>query len=138
MPQFRFVFGPLLIMLAAGAGLVAVRLWAGRGAALGAVAFFLLVRGGLALAVGPILGQTTPHFPLYVAEALVVEAIALAAPALLRRPLAFGLVAGLGIGTVGLAAEWGWTHVWSPIPWSSNLLPEAIVFGLVGGRRRRR
>src|SRR5689334_7576838 len=28
-PQFRFVFGPLLIMLAAGAGLVAVRLWAG-------------------------------------------------------------------------------------------------------------
>lgn len=130
-PQFRFVFGPLLIMLAAGAGLVAVRLWAGRGAALGAVGFFLLVRGGLALAVGPILGQTTPHFPLYVAEALVVEAIALAAPALLRKPLSFGLVAGLGIGTVGLAAEWGWTHVWSPIPWSSNLLPEAIVFGLV-------
>ncbi|MDO8184946.1 hypothetical protein Q5424_04300 [Conexibacter sp. JD483] len=129
-PQFRFVFGPLLIMLAAGAGIVAVRLWAGRGAALGAVGFFLLVRGLLALLVGPVLGETTPHFPLYVAEALVVEAIALAAPTLLRRPLAFGLVSGLGIGTIGLAAEWGWTHVWSPIPWSSNLLPEAIVFGL--------
>ena len=130
-PQFRFVFGPLLIMLAAGAGLVAVRLWAGRGAALGAVAFFVLVRGGLALMVGPVLGQTTPHFPLYVAEALVVEAIALAAPTLLRRPLAFGLVAGLGIGTVGLAAEWGWTHLWAPLPWTTNLLPEAIVFGLL-------
>lgn len=129
-PQFRFVFGPLLIMLAAGAGLVAVRLWAGRGAALAAVAFFVLVRGLLALTVGPILGQTTPHFPLYVAEALVVEAIALAAPALLRRPLAFGLVSGLGIGTIGLAAEWGWTHIWAPLPWTANLLPEAIAFGL--------
>ncbi|MDW5598020.1 hypothetical protein VSS74_26935 [Conexibacter stalactiti] len=128
-PQFRFVFQPLLIMLAAGAGLVAVRLWAGRGAALGAVAFFLVVRGLLALTVGPILGQTTPHFPLFVVEALVVEAIALRAP-LLRKPLAFGLASGIGIGTVGLAAEWGWTHIWMPIPWPSQLLPEAILYGL--------
>lgn len=128
-PQFRFVFGPLLIMLAAGAGLVAVRVWAGRGAALGAVAFFLLVRGLLALLVGPVIGETTPHFPLYVVPALVVEAIALR-PGITRRPLAFGLWSGLGIGTLGLAAEWGWTHVWMPIPWPSELLPEALLFGL--------
>ena len=44
-PQFRFVLQPMLIMLAAGVGLVAVRLWAGRGTALGAVAFFLALRG---------------------------------------------------------------------------------------------
>ena len=73
-PQFRFVFGPILIMVAAGVGLVAARVFAGRGAALGAVAFFLLVRGALALLVGPILGETTPHMPLFVVSALVVEA----------------------------------------------------------------
>ena len=33
-PQFRFVFQPMLIMLAAGIGLVAVRQWGGRGTAL--------------------------------------------------------------------------------------------------------
>lgn len=128
-PQFRFVFQPLLIMLAAGAGLVAVRIWAGRGAALGAVAFFLAIRGLLALLVGPVLGETTPHFPLYLVEALVVEAIALRR-GLVRRPLAFALWAGLGIGTVGLAVEWAWTHVWMPLPWPRELLPEAALFGV--------
>jgi len=128
-PQFRFVFQPLLIMLAAGAGLVAVRIWAGRGAALGAVAVFLAVRGLLALLVGPVIGETTPHFPLYLVEALVVEAVALRR-GLVRRPLAFALWSGLGIATVGLAAEWAWTHVWMPLPWPRTLLPEAVLFGV--------
>ena len=127
-PQFRFVFEPLLIMLSAGVGLVAARLYAGPGAALAAVAFFLAARGLLALLVGPVLGETTPHFPLYVAEALVVELVALRIPA--RRPLAFGLWSGLGIGSVGLAAEWGWSHLWMPLAWPSTLFPEAVVVGL--------
>ena len=87
-PQFRFVFQPMLIMLAAGVGLVAIRQWGGRGAALGAVGFFIVVRGTLAVLVGPVLGETTPHLPLYIVEALVVEAIALRIPR--DRPLAFG------------------------------------------------
>jgi hypothetical protein len=128
-PQFRFVFQPLLIMLAAGAGLVAVRVWAGRGAALGAALFFILIRGFLAILVGPLIGETTPHFPLYVVSALVVEAIALK-PGIVRRPFQFGLWTGVGIGTAGLASEWAWSHLWMPIPWPSTLLPEAIVFGL--------
>jgi hypothetical protein len=124
-PQFRFLFQPLLIALAAGVALVAARLWLGRGAALGAVGFFLVVRGGLALLVGPVLGEATPHFPLYVVEAIVVElAAAWLAP---RRPLAFGLVAGALIGTVGLAAEWAWSHVFMALPWPSALSPEALL-----------
>ena len=127
-PQFRFVFQPILIMLAAGVGLVAARVFAGRGAALGAVAFFLAIRGALALLVGPVLGETTPHMPLFVVEALVVEAIALRVlPS--RRPLAFGLWAGVGIGTVGLASEWAWSHVWMPLPWPSELFPEGALLG---------
>ena len=126
-PQFRFVFQPILIMLAAGVGLVTARMWGGRGAALGAVAFFLLVRGILSVFVGPVFGETTPHMPLYIGEALIVELIALRVST--GRPLAFALWSGLGIGTLGLASEWAWSHTWMPIPWPAELLPEAAVLG---------
>src|SRR3954447_16589166 len=126
-PQFRMIFHPMLIMLAAGVWLVAARIWLGRGAALGAALFWLAMRGLMALLVGPILGEPLPHFPLYVAEALLVEGIAL----FVRRPLPFALASGMAIGTVGLGAEWGWTHVWMVLPWPSGLFPEGLVLGLV-------
>ncbi|HUC07423.1 MAG TPA: hypothetical protein VMR96_04975, partial [Solirubrobacterales bacterium] len=127
-PQFNFLFEPMMIMLAAGVGLVAARLYAGRGAALGAAVFFLVARGVLALLIGPVLGETTPHMPLYIVEALVVEAVALRVSS--DRPLAFGLWSGLGIGTVGLASEWAWSHFWMPIPWPSAAFPEVVLVGL--------
>ncbi len=127
-PQFQLIFQPMLLMAAAGLGLVLARVYAGRGAALGAVAFFIVVRGALSLLVGPLLGQTMPHFPLYIAEALVVEVVALWVST--ARPLRFGLWAGLGIGTVGLAAEWAWSHTWMPLPWPAAMFPEAALLGL--------
>jgi hypothetical protein len=127
-PQFNFLFEPMMIMLAAGIGLVAARLYAGRGAALGAVLFFLAARGLLALLIGPVLGETVPHMPLYIVEALVVEAVALRVST--DRPLAFGLWSGLGIGTVGLASEWAWSHFWMPTPWPGAALPETVLAGL--------
>ena len=87
-PQFRVVFQPVLIALAAGVALVAARVWIGRGGALGAALFFLALRGVVALLVGPVLGETTPSLPLYLGEALRVEAAALllgAPPAAARR-----------------------------------------------------
>jgi hypothetical protein len=128
-PQFQLVFQPMLLMLAAGLGLVLARIYAGRGAALGAVLFFVVVRGGLALMVGPVLGQTIPHFPLYIVEALVVEAIALRVST--DEPLRFGLWAGIGIGTVGLAAEWAWSHLWMPVAWPAALFPEGAIVGFL-------
>src|SRR4051794_21919641 len=121
-PQFRFVLEPALIAIAAATALVCARLWIGRGGAFGALAFFLVVRGGISLIVGGLFGETTPHLPLYLAEAALVELAALTA--LVRRPLALGAVSGLAIGTIGFAAEYGWSQVWMPIPWSSDLLPE--------------
>jgi hypothetical protein len=59
-PQFRLLFHPALIAFAAAGALVTARLVGGRGTALGAVAFFIFIRGGLALTVGPVLGETTP------------------------------------------------------------------------------
>ncbi|HEX2233483.1 MAG TPA: hypothetical protein VHG69_08975, partial [Thermoleophilaceae bacterium] len=137
-PQFRLVFQPLLIGVAAGVALVAARIYAGRGAALAAVAYFLVIRGIVVLLVGPVLGETTPHMPIWVAEAVVVELAALWIGR--ERPYLLGAVAGLGIGTIGLAAEWGWSHLWMPMPWPGAMLEEALALvpvtavaaGLVG------
>ena len=127
-PQFQLIYHPLLIMLAAGVTLVAARVWLGPGRALGAVAFFLAMRGLLALTVHDSLDHSLPHFPLYIVEALAVEAVALVVS--VKRQLVFGAVAGALVGTVGLAAEWGWSHVWMPIPWPAEILPETIALGL--------
>jgi hypothetical protein len=127
-PQFSLLFGPMLVMLAASVALVAARLWAGPGGALLAVALFVAVRGGVSVLVGPVFGETTPHFPLYLVEAVIVELVAVRG--LVARPLAFGAVAGTLIGTVGLAAEWGWSHVWMPIAWPESMLAEGLAVGL--------
>jgi hypothetical protein len=126
-PQFRLLFQPLLLALAVGIALVVARVHNGPGGALVAVGSFLLMRGLLALLVGPVLGQTTPHFPLYVVEALVVEAVAWRVGR--DRPLLLGALSGVGIGTIGLTAEWGWTQLWMPVPWPSELMGEAYVVG---------
>jgi hypothetical protein len=133
-PQFQLVYQPILIMLAAGVGLVAARIRLGRFGALQAVAAFLAIRGLLTLIIGPVIGGSTLHFPLYIAEAVLVEIAALAVPR--DRPVTLGAVSGALIGTIGLAAEWGWSHVWMPLPWPSSLLPEAAILGFaaaVGG-----
>jgi hypothetical protein len=134
-PQFRFIFQPGLIALAAALALVAARLWVGRGGAIAAAIFFLVVRGSVSLIVGVIFGQTMPSLALYLPEALLVEALAFVAfssnPN--RRPLAFGASAGVLVATVGLAGEWLWTQVAMPLPWTSALLPEAIWVALLTG-----
>jgi hypothetical protein len=130
-PQFRMVFQPMLIALAAGFALVAARIWVGRGGALAAALIFLAVRGALSVAVGPVLGETTPALPLYLAEAVCVE---LAAVALGRdRPLALGAAGGLLAGTVGFASEWAWSQLVMPLPWTGGLLPEGLVFAILAG-----
>jgi hypothetical protein len=127
-PQFQLVYQPILIMLAAGVGLVTARVRLGRGGALQAVVFFLALRGLLTLIIGPVIGASTLHFPLYLAEAAAVELVGLRVPG--SRPLTLGAASGVAIGTVGLAAEWGWSHVWMPLPWPGSLLPEAAILGL--------
>jgi hypothetical protein len=126
-PQFRLVFHPILLMLAASVALVTVRIWAGRGAAIGAALFFILLRGILTLLVSPLFGHTLLHFPLYLAEAAVVELVALRIPR--DRPIALGLTAGIGIGIFGLAAEWAWSYAWWTIEWPASMATEAIVCG---------
>jgi hypothetical protein len=118
----------VLLMLASSVALIAARIWIGRGGALFAVGGYLLVRGLLSIIVGPVFGEVALHFPLYLAEALAAELVALAVSP--RRPIPYGAVAGAAVGTFGLAAEWAWSHVWMTMAWPSSLLPEAVLLGL--------
>ncbi len=130
-PQFRAVLQPALIALAAGIALVAARVWIGRGGAVAAALFFVVLRGAIALIVGPILGETTPSLPLYLGEALAIE---LAAVLLAHRgPLALGAAGGFLAGTLGFATEWGWTQVAMKLPWEPGMLPEGLLLAAVAG-----
>lgn len=138
-PQFRLLFQPLLIAMAAAIALVAARIRLGRGGTLWAVGFFLAVRGLISLVVSGIFDHVTFHAPLYLGSALVIELVALRIRP--ERQLTFGAVAGLGVGTIGMSVEAVWSHVWMPIPWTATMLPEAAIVvipsavaaGVVGG-----
>ena len=128
-PQFNLVLEPVMLAFAAGVALVGARIWLGRGAALGAALFFVAVRGIVALVVGPGFGETTPHLPLYLGEALCVELAALLIST--RRPYAFAALAGGLIGTAGFAAEYAWSHVWMPVAWPETLIADALPATIV-------
>jgi len=141
-PQFQLVYQPILIALACGGGLVAARVRLGRGGALGASLFYLAVYGALSLIIRQLIGASTLHFPLYLPEAVLVELVALwlerpragtAGRSIRARPVVFGALAGVLVGTLGLATEWGWSHVWMPLPWPSSMLAQAAVLGPLAG-----
>ncbi len=127
-PQFQLIFQPLMLMVAAGRrprprpGLCrsAAPRSARRASSSSCAAAWRCWSD-------PSSGSRLPHFPLYIVEAVVVEAVALFVST--KRPLRFGLVAGAGIGTVGLAAEWAWSHLWMPLPWPEAAFPEAAIVG---------
>ncbi|HEY1842579.1 MAG TPA: hypothetical protein VGG53_20630 [Mycobacterium sp.] len=134
-PQFRLVFQPLLIAAAAAIGTIVARMTLGKGAAIIAALFAIALRGAVALIVGPILGAPINWFPLYLGPALVVELVALTP--LFRRPILFGAVSGLGIGTVGLWLESLWIGAVYHYPWPIDLwreaLPTAVPVAILAG-----
>jgi hypothetical protein len=124
-PQFRLVFQPMLLAAAAAIGTIVARITMGRGAAIIAALFAVALRGLVALIVGPILGAPINWFPLYLGPAVVVELLALTP--LFRRPILFGAVAGLGVGTAGLWLESLWIGAVYHYPWPTSLWGEALA-----------
>jgi hypothetical protein len=137
-PQFRLVFQPMLIAAASALAAVAARMTMGRGGAIIAAVFAVALRGIVALLVGPILGAPINWFPLYLGPALVVELVALTP--LLKRPMAFGAAAGLGVGTIGLWLESLWIGAVYHYPWPMSMwgqalamaVPVAVLMGMCG------
>lgn len=126
--QFRQVFEPMLIAAAGAFGLVAARMMLGRGAAIIAALLAIALRGLMAVLVGPVLGAPINWFALYLGPALVIELLALTP--LLKRPLLFGLVSGVGVATVGLWLESLWIGAVYAYPWPSSIWPEALLMAV--------
>ncbi|HEX3288333.1 MAG TPA: hypothetical protein VHT50_27605 [Mycobacterium sp.] len=127
-PQFRQVFEPMLIAAAGAFGLVAARMMLGRGAAILAALFAIVLRGLVALVVGPVLGSPINWFALYLGAAVVVEVIAFTP--IFKRPILFGAVCGLGVSTVGLWLESFWIDAVYQYPWPSSIWPEALMMAV--------
>ena len=78
--------------------------------------------------VGPILGAPINWFALYLGAAVVVELVALTP--IFKRPIVFGLVSGLAVGTVGLWLESLWIDAVYHYPWPSSIWPEALMMAV--------
>jgi hypothetical protein len=128
-PQFQQLYLPVLICLAAGFALVAGRLVLGPWWMLGIVVFNFALEAGhiLNLSGGDGLVNTRAGGS-YVLSALVVEAIALLWGT--KDRVRFALLAGLGVGTIGLAGEWWWNQD-AYQPWKTSLLPDAVILGVI-------
>jgi hypothetical protein len=126
-PQFQQVFHPILVCLAAGFAIVAIRLVLGPFYALAITGVTALLEAGNLLNFGGDDGPVdTRHGGVYVVSALAVELVARVLGT--ERRLRFALASGLAVGTVGLASEWAWnTRAYQP--WETALLPEALIFG---------
>ncbi len=126
-PQYNLLFQPALLAFT-GALLVFGRAIVGRGGALGAAAFNIVLSGAFALIVGPVLGEATPHFSSYLPAALGVElAAVIVSP---RRLGAFTATAAALVGSLGTLGEWAWSHMWMPIPWPAHFVPVAVGVSL--------
>jgi len=123
--QFRFVFEPLMIAIAAGIALVAARLYVGPGAAIAAAVFFLLVRGIVAFLITDFFGQAENVFPLYLGSAILIELLALTK--LKDKPLWFGAIGGLVIATVGSVIEALWAARVFQFPWTQDMWAEGLA-----------
>ena len=131
-PQFRMIFEPIMLAFAAGVALSAARIYGGRGTAVFAALFFLVIRGGLALLVGSLLNRPTPYLPLYLGAAILVEVTALViAPRV--RPYSFAALSGAAIGSIGFFAEYGWSQFAMPVPWPHTLIGDALVLSTIVG-----
>lgn len=133
--QFRLVFQPMLIVAASTIALVSARYTLGRGSTLVAVVFAFLVRGVVAVLVGPILGEPHNVFPLYLGVAVVVELMALLP--LIDKPVWWGAVTGLVAATVGIWLESWWVDGMFVDRWPASMWPELLAMtvpvGVAGG-----
>ncbi|MBD0323238.1 MAG: hypothetical protein ICV72_07625 [Aldersonia sp.] len=126
--QFRLVLQPMMIAAAGALALVAARITLGTGAAIVAAAAAAGIRGAVALVVGPGLGAPLNVFALYGGAAIVVELVAFTP--LIRKPIAFGAVAGLGVATLGLWIESWWIDAVYHYPWPTSMWGEALAMAV--------
>lgn len=137
-PQFQVLYLPVLIAAAAAFTLVLARAALGPWGAIKAVVAYLIVRGAVALIVWGPLHHTFPRFPLYLASAVVVEAVA--AWVGTDNRLRYAVVSGVAVATFGMAGELAWVTLsgWGDVPASDSRVylavpAAALSAALLGG-----
>ncbi|MDV6011457.1 hypothetical protein [Haloechinothrix sp. LS1_15] len=133
-PQFPLASQVVLVGLASAWALIYARMQFGPGATLIVLAVFFASRALYAVVPATLDMPTSPFLP-YLAQALVVELVALA---MARKELGyrFALLAGLACGIAGMPAEWGFSQLVMPYPWPTAMMPTFLVLGTaaaVGG-----
>ncbi len=132
LPQYRQVWQPLLLAGFGAFGLIVARSLGGRGATIGALLAYLPLQLIEVVMIGA-LGTTRPASILFVAEALIVEAL------MWRRvrPEGRRRSPASASGRSASRAEYGWSQVGQPLPWHPALLaeglPTAALAGVAGG-----
>lgn len=131
-PQFAQVFQPMLISMAAGLGLVAIRLVLGPWRPLLIALIYLVTQfAQLGPSGGPV---ETRHGAVFLVSAIVVDVVASFVG--VERRLRFAVLSGIGIGTIGLTGEWWWNSdivvEGAQQAWEVPLLPYAVATSVVG------
>lgn len=130
-PLYRQVWQPLLLMAFAAFVFTAARAWGRPGGALGAWVVYASVRV-IATLIPVVAGRSPSVVPLLLVPAICVELVALRVD-VRARPLAFGALAGALVGTLGFAAEYAWSQLLFPLPWTSALIPEGLISAALAG-----
>ena len=130
-PLYRQVWQPLLLAAFTALIFTAARSWGGPGSAIGAWGVYVVLRV-TGILVPVLAGVSASSMPLLLGAAVCVELLALRLDPR-RRPLVFGTGAGLLCGTVGFAAEYGWSQLAMPLPWTEALLPEGLICAALAG-----
>lgn len=130
-PQFQQLYHPVLLCVASGFAFVAMRIVLGRGWSV-LVAVLAFLPDALHIgASGRAEGFVAARGPgLFVASALAVELVALVLGT--DRRVRFAVCSGVGVATLGLAGEFWW-NADAIQPWTSALLPDAVLVGALVG-----
>lgn len=124
-PQFQGLFLPVLLAAAAAFTLVLARAVLGPWGAVKAVVAFIVLRGLFTLLIAGALNHTLPRFPIYLASAVVVEAVA--AWLGTQDRVRFALAAGAGVATFGIAGELAWVALSGWAELRGNDLPRMLL-----------
>ncbi|MGC7098767.1 hypothetical protein ACPZ19_29195 [Amycolatopsis lurida] len=126
-PQFPMLAQVVLVGLIGGWTLLYGRLAWGPGGTLIVLAVFLVTRALFSIIPAVDDLHVASLLP-YVAEAVVIEVVALLAGRAGAHRLA--LLAGIGAGTVGMLGEWAFSQWLMPNPWPAAHLPLFLGFGV--------
>jgi hypothetical protein len=129
-PQFQQIFHPMILVLASAFAFTAIRLVLGPWWAVGIAAFNIVSTTNL-LSGGKDPLIETKVVGIYIVSAIAVELVARVVGT--DNRVRFAVVSGLGVATLGFAGDYWWNANHAYQPWNTNLLPDALVFGVIVG-----